>query len=74
MKNTYPPFQDLQISERENSLPSAGALVAQRIERYLRKVEVAGSNPAGDTTSVALRDFSRGATLILGVRIAIRFL
>ena len=52
------------ISKHLAYLSFAGALVAQGIERYLRKVEVAGSNPVEGTASVALRDLSRGATLI----------
>ena len=40
------------------------ALVAQRIEHSLRRVEVAGSNPVGGTTLVALRYFCAGPLLI----------
>ena len=41
-----------------------GALVAQRTEYFLHKEEVAGSNPAGGTTSVALRNYCAGPLLI----------
>ena len=43
---------------------SEGASVAQWIEHFLRTEEVAGSNPAGGTTLVALRNFCAGPLLI----------
>ena len=47
------------------------ALVAQRIEHSLRRVEVAGSNPAGGTTLVALRNFCAGPLLCVDFRRAV---
>ena len=62
---SYPLKNKTKVQEYFNTLFLRCALVAQRIERSHRRVEVAGSNPVGGTTLVALRNFCAGPLLIL---------